>query len=280
MIKSERELYQLPEFKSLVKLPKIAAPTLLLFLSAAALLSFSFYSYAVLRAPIWEGFLFSLPAHFLFFTVMHEAAHGSISRGQALNRILGWLSASTFLAPFPGFQYVHLKHHRHVNERDLDPDYWSATRPLWLCWLTQDWYYYVVVFRDRSTFDLKFRATGLLHAFINVGLLLFFVTQGYAFWFLVCWFFSAKLTVMFLSFSFNYLPHLPHDPLTQIDKYKNTLVRSSILLDVPLVGQNLHNIHHLYPKVPFYRYRRIYELGRDFYLSQGTHEIKKPFQFY
>jgi beta-carotene hydroxylase len=224
--------------------------------------------------------LFSVPAHYCFFTVMHEAAHGSISRNGYFNRLFGFLSATAFLAPFNAFQYIHLKHHRHVNDKSLDPDIWSATRPLLLCWLTQDTYYYLVVLRDRGGFDRSFFLEAVAYVVVNAGVMIAFSLSPYALWFWVCWVLSFKLAVSFLAFSFNYLPHIPHDPALQDSKYKKTLVRSSKLLDIPMVGQNFHNIHHLYPKVPFYRYRKIYELGRDFYIQQGTHEIKKPFQHY
>lgn len=31
-----------------------------------------------------------------------------------------------YIAPFPAFRYVHLQHHKHTNDPELDPDMWSG----------------------------------------------------------------------------------------------------------------------------------------------------------
>ena len=63
-----------------------------------------------------------------------------------------------------------------------------------------------------------------------------------------------------LLYLFAYIVHRPHE---QVGRYKDT---STILLPGPLgtlltwlwMFQNYHSIHHLFPRVPFYQYARLY----------------------
>lgn len=89
--------------------------------------------------------------------------------------------------------------------------------------------------------------------------------------------------VLILGLFFDYLPHRPHhtdsDPIAATslitlwnppnvsrERLKaaqftaKEIQQTGInLLTIPLLGQNLHPIHHLYPNIPFYRYSSVYE---------------------
>ena len=47
----------------------------------------------------------------------------------------------------------------------------------------------------------------------------------------------------------------------------------SWFLTVVLLGQNMHNVHHLAPNVPFYKYAAVWRARRDELLARGTREI-------
>ncbi|MCO4762393.1 MAG: fatty acid desaturase, partial [Myxococcales bacterium] len=36
------------------------------------------------------------------------------------------------------------------------------------------------------------------------------------------------------------------------------------------LGQNLHSVHHLYPRVPFYRYRTVFDAMAPEMMAKGT----------
>ena len=42
------------------------------------------------------------------------------------------------------------------------------------------------------------------------------------------------------------------------------------LLAIPMLNQDLHNIHHLYPYLPFYTYGQIWQKHRDELVQRGT----------
>jgi len=71
-----------------------------------------------------------------------------------------------------------------------------------------------------------------------------------------------RLAILFLAFAFDYVPHRPHAITAAEDRYRATSVVESALLNVLLLGQNYHLVHHLYPGVPFYRYQSIWTRRR------------------
>ena len=82
--------------------------------------------------------------------------------------------------------------------------------------------------------------------------------------FLWYYYLPFKFATVFLSMTFDYLPHRPHSSL---DIYEGTSVTSIYgntkdtafiqPLTLLLLYQNYHNIHHLYPWIPFYHYSTV-----------------------
>jgi len=70
---------------------------------------------------------------YLTYTLLHEAAHGSISGSRQslrwVNEALGYMAAWILMMPLTAHRHEHLAHHRHTNEEDGDPDF--------LNWVTQ-----------------------------------------------------------------------------------------------------------------------------------------------
>ncbi len=212
------------------------------------------------------------------FNTMHEAVHSNISKIRWINNWVGRLSALSLIAPYKGFRYMHLAHHRHLNIPGKDPDLWCARKYLFLRWLTQNYYYYnyfLKTIRVQKTSDIIDSALQMLAQFILIYLLWIF-DGGYTF--LIAWFIPSKLAVLWLSYCFSYIPHIPHDCKTQTTRYTATVMRTSPWLTLPCVYQNYHLIHHLYPSIPFYNYGKVWRIGEDFYKSQGTRVIEKVFK--
>ena len=55
-----------------------------------------------------------------------------------------------------------------------------------------------------------------------------------------------------------FLSWLPHAPWLHGDRHPVALLRRNRLLALFAVGHHLHLIHHLWPRVPFYRYPALY----------------------
>ena len=72
-------------------------------------------------------------AIFVMFTVLHDAAHYSISSKRWVNGVFG-RAAMLFVSPlisFPGWGFIHIEHHRHTNDDDHDPDHFASHGRWW-----------------------------------------------------------------------------------------------------------------------------------------------------
>jgi len=218
---------------------------------------------------------------FVLFTPNHDASHSSISRKYRwLNDAIGWLSALSLLGVFPPFRWIHLQHHKYTNHPEKDPDHYAGSgdpRFRVFRWLTQDMYYYYFYFqnrheRPRGEVFLAFASMIGIH--LTIGWLLL---NGY-FWDTVLHLLLPKMIgLTWLVYAFDYAPHHPHDHNLRENPYLVTnrltglfSVDDGISLAFPLLNQHLHNIHHLYQQVPFYRYHLIWKKHEKEFIAAGT----------
>lgn len=201
---------------------------------------------------------------FVIFTPMHDAVHRSISK-DSMNTFIGAVSGICMTIPFPAFKYLHLQHHRHLNDSQ-DPDSWSGKSYPILRWITQEPYYYWYYFSRILTRPVSevAQVIGILCLFCTVIFL--YPSECLKYWIL-----PNRIAFPLLVFAYDYLPHRPH---ISRDRYKATSVTSIFqmpwLLTIPMLCQNYHNIHHLYPHLPFYKYSKIWYDQNDRLIRSGT----------
>ncbi len=218
---------------------------------------------------------------YMSYTPLHEAVHGNIhgrfEHWEALNTLCGYLMAPLIMVPFASHKVEHFTHHRYTNQADKDPDFVvkemgdgplalvvTGCRFLWVqnsflvreCWAS-------ATLRERLTYvaemvlSLGWRlAFALLVAREGTVLLL---VSGYL------------LGGFFTAYWFAYRPHRPYSDSA---RYRNT---NSLIMPAwmkPLewfwLGQNLHSIHHLFPRVPFFRYHALHAEIEPIMRAHGT----------
>lgn len=214
---------------------------------------------------LWVAGGMMFVAAYVGFTVMHEAAHGNIVGPHAhlswIGTGLGWGCGLLLLAPYPAFRLLHLRHHAKTNHVGHDPDLWVAGSRWWSIALRCAsilGHYYVVFLTGRlgdrpavrqarnvavATVVAIIATVALLASVSSLGVVL-------ALWVLPAW---AASTV--LAFAFDWLPHHPHTVAKRMHDTRIVIVPG---LWLPMLWQNYHLVHHLYPRVPFYRYARCY----------------------
>lgn len=246
-----------------------------------------FFSVAVLAAWVavaalaWQDllgwkvtFVLQTVLAYLAFTPMHEAAHGNIAgRSKALKgieRLLGWLSGLPLVAPYPAFRKLHLEHHGHTNDEEKDPDFWVAGTSRWgillRCATLLPHYYwriFVGAVRSPASRDSATLIALGVYAAGAVGLSI----AGHGAWVLAAWIGPALFATTFLAFAFDWLPHQPHGDRS---RYRNSRILLFPGLGVLLTNQNLHLIHHLYPRIPFYRYGTFFNEVRPALKAKGA----------
>jgi beta-carotene hydroxylase len=220
------------------------------------------------------------------YTPAHEAVHGNVHRraGQAqsqgtwLNNTIGALAASALLHNFPMHQLSHLAHHAHTNDPERDPDHWMAVRG-WHRVIGKGLGLIAAHYHAEIKLCVARESDGRRRLIIGGAqnalwvLAVIFLAWAYEPWpaiastALAAWLGSALL-----AWAFDWLPHVPHQ---HIGRFKDT---RSTHFPAPIHGplthafffQNYHHIHHLWPRVPFYRYRKVHDALEPYLLAQGV----------
>jgi beta-carotene hydroxylase len=259
----------------------IAWPTLVMaVLAAGGFWTVAFWA-ATGALSLWWAMPLNVFLAYSCYTPLHEACHRNITasghRHAWLNNVVGNISATPFFGSFHLHQLTHLAHHAHTNDPAKDPDQWMVSHNAWsLLWRS------MTVFMVHNIVGVKLalgRSDGrwrLANALVRVS-----VCLGIVAWMALRWdatavllttIAAALLASMLLAVVFDWLPHHPH---TSQDRWQHTRVVTFApgvqgALDQLLYGQTYHLIHHLYPRVPFYRYKAVFTKLRGFFESNGA----------
>jgi fatty acid desaturase len=255
--------------------PSIAVPTVVLLVSGLAIWIGSTILYLTGAFAWWATIPLNAFASYLLFTVAHDAGHHSASNVDWINDLEGRLAVPFFAlhAAFPVWRFVHMQHHRFTNHDDgTDPDHYTMRGPRWqapLRWLTIDYNYvafYLPLMRKRPPRE---RREGVLFLGLAIAIPVLLIVTGHIVDWLVILFVPSRLTILFLAWAFDYLPHhgLDHKPSDDRLKTTRNRIGGERWLSPTLLYQNYHLVHHLHPVVPFYRYLAVWRRGEKRYLD-------------
>lgn len=239
---------------------------------------------------LWVAVAVVAVVTYLSYTVLHESVHGSITGNQRslrwLNKALGYLAAWIVMIPLTAHRHEHMAHHRYANDEARDPDFHmgrmrdSLVAPVLAVFraYTSQFSYYA---RNRwASAAPKQNLALCLEVAAAVVPRLALIAAGY--WieglmlFVVAWLIGA---IMLLELFAN-IVHRPHD---RVGRYIDT---STVLLPRPLgklvtwlwMFQNYHSIHHLFPRVPFYKYAELYEEIEEIMEAKGAPVYRVTFR--
>ena len=192
---------------------------------------------------------------FASYTPLHEAVHGNVGGSNRkykwLDYVVGLLMSPLISIPFNSHKKEHLAHHAHTNS-DEDPDVHLQN----MFESVKDCYRETLkAIKTQNTFVMdNFTRTEIA---VTIGWRLLFVLStgvGSVPVLFFGWFSGAFLT----TFLFSYLPH---QPFKDAARWKNTNIQlfSVSWFENLMFQQNLHAVHHLFPRVPFYNYRRVFD---------------------
>lgn len=262
--------------------PHTAWPTVILFILSSSLFIGSIYSTVHGIIPVFSGFILNAIAQFTLFTVLHDASHRSLSQTQWLNDGLGSI-ASFILSPVAGiriFRFVHMQHHRFTNEGGAhDPDEWCGKGTKWtlpMRWASLDVHYLFWYARKWSNRPGKEKRELILTAVFSISLISFLVFYGFLFWVLFLWLIPSRIAVTWLALAFDFLPHYPHDVKASDNEYRATTIKpnAAVVMTPLFLCQNYHLIHHLYPRIPFYRYPWVWKSAQQQLKEQGARVMR------
>jgi fatty acid desaturase len=206
---------------------------------------------------------------YLLFILHHDCVHFGAFRSRRLNVLMGRLYALFLVKTFTATYETHKRHHSDLGRPERDPDeYFFAGGIRWV------WFRYWTNFTRHTYLALtqygpKVRDTVLIEQLVNilfwvaVHLALFGMGMGekalFIFWVPVL---TITLIVGPVTRAYEHLPlvfYKPDDP-RRLDPAYNSVTVSSWLLGIFWAGVTYHVEHHAYPRVPFYRLRRLHLL--------------------
>lgn len=258
-----------------------AWPTVALVVGVLAAFIANLGLFAAGYTPFWAAALIYAALTYMSYTPLHEAAHGNIhgahDRYQWVNDLCGYLVAPVITVPFSTHKVEHFTHHRYTNQPDKDPDYVvSGMREgLWgfiVCGFKFLWVQNAFLFRDYwPKAPLREKLTFAAEVSVAIG-------WRVAFLLIAPWQPALALLIVgylagafFTAYWFAYRPHHPYE---ESARYQNT---NSLIMPTwmkPLewfwLGQNLHSVHHLFPRVPFYRYHALHRQIEHAMRAHGT----------
>ncbi|SFB49672.1 Ferredoxin-NADP reductase [Amycolatopsis marina] len=257
--------------------PAISWPIVGIFSGAIAVFAFSTWAALADRLPVAVTVLLSAAAIFVLFTVLHDAAHYSVSTHRWVNVAFGRI-AMFFVSPlisFRSFAFIHIEHHRNTNDGENDPDHFVSGAPWWqvpvrfalmdvpyLGFLVRHW-------RRRP------RAEVLETSFLLVTSVAVVVTStftGHLWTLAVLYLIPERLAMIVLAWWFDWLPHHDLEDTQQENRYRATRNRvgAEWVLTPLLLSQNYHLVHHLHPSIPFHRYVAAWRRNEEAYLERDA----------
>ena len=232
--------------------------------------------YALATLSIWQWYQGNWPLPVLVGlaflslhmegTVIHDACHNSAHPNRWINELMGHGAAVLLGFSFPVFTRVHLEHHKHVNDPKNDPDHIVSTfGPVWL--IAPRFFYHEYFFFSRKLW----RKYELMQWGIERSLFICIILAGIKYDFMNViynlWFGPALMVGVTLGIFFDYLPHRP---FISRNRWKNARVYPSRVMNLLIMGQNYHLVHHLWPSIPWFEYKDAYEATKPLLDEKGS----------
>jgi len=213
------------------------------------------------------------------YTAIHDAVHGAITgmsiKLRWVNEWVGYVASHMLGVSFIGHRRGHLKHHRATNHPTDDPDMAFSAHSLpslvavWFKGIPKEWVF-AVTFQHFTAAEKRIVVLEYVAILVTRALLLIFCAD-----------LGVTLAILLLGHMvgnavlttfFAWIVHHPHN---EQERMKTTTVyqaRGGLDTVMTLLWgfQNYHAIHHLYPKVPFFRYRKLYRTLEPYLLEHGV----------
>ena len=215
---------------------------------------------------------------YILFTPLHEAVHKNISSNKLINNIIGNIVVVPFFfANFETFKYIHLQHHSHTNKPILDPDRFSRFGIISCICMPLHYYKYYMTTMYKEN---KVRSN-----ILYMGCIYFYIYLSYIFsafhHLFILWILPSIFAIGILAYLFDYLPHRDHTDTTCHTVMTDGFIKlnngkgNNIISFLTCNQLTYHHIHHLYTRIPFYKYKSIW----DNKYEEMQYTIKKQTMF-
>ena len=254
-------------------------PTLLLLTSSAAIYVAAVAHLLTETTFSWWALAGIAFCTYAIYTPLHDAVHGAVTgmslQRRWINEWSGYVAAHFLGISFTAHRRSHLKHHRSTNHPSEDPDMvLSADNAYqlvlgWLKGVPKEWLFAVSFEHFTDAEKVTVRREFIAIVLTRLTLLVFCADLGVTLLTLLVGQLIGNAVLVTL---FAWSVHHPHTEQERM--HTTTVYQARTGLDTVMTllwgYQNYHAIHHLYPKVPFFRYRRVYKALKPYLVSSGV----------
>ena len=241
--------------------------------------------------PLWLGLILNTVIASTFYMPMHEAAHGNIwgrtTSGKWIEDLIGMLCAIPLGFSYKAHRPSHMRHHAHTNDPLKDPDFHTAG-PMHT--VLKSWYGQVMLATFLPLFafvpaarkllptamlvmmraETGSKKTGLIQLrfwLLTNAFLVIAILTGYGWQALMLWYLPSRIQALWLLTIFAWFPH---HPATKVGRYGDTRVAVFPGSRWLIRGHDHHAVHHLFPRVPHYRLRKLWADIADDMVAKGV----------
>lgn len=241
--------------------------------------------------PLWLGLILNTVISSTFYMPMHEAAHGNIwgrtTSGKWIEDLIGMLCAIPLGFSYKAHRPSHMRHHAHTNDPLKDPDFHTAG-PMHT--VLKSWYGQVMLATFLPVFafvpaarkllpnamlvmmraETGSKKTGLIQLrfwLLTNAFLIIAILTGYGWQALMLWYLPSRIQALWLLTIFAWFPH---HPATKVGRYGDTRVAVFPGSRWLIRGHDHHAVHHLFPRVPHYRLRKLWADIADDMVAKGV----------
>lgn len=218
-------------------------------------------------------------AYFAAYTPLHEAVHRNLSGGHDgkvwLDEVAGVLCGTITGVSFTLHRAEHFAHHRRTNKAGEDPDkvFGNGVMGVLLGTLRIVPAQYRWYARDAwPTQTRGQRVRVLLETAVIVLVRLVPILMGYGTEVMSLMVLPNLIGIVLTAVMFAWIVHEPGNDTSRWGCTKSFDFRGRLKWPVTLLWlwQNYHAIHHLFPRVPFYRYHRVFHRIDDTMVQLGA----------
>ena len=263
------------EFRQLLALPLLAWQQLLVIVLAWGVIATGIFLYIDGVLPFWLVLLSSVLARYALFTPFHDATHCAVSRSPLINDALGTIAGQGL---FPGvsthfYRFLHLEHHRYTGNKHQDPDDILVSGAPWQRAVNMLFFDVRLLYWWWQHRDLR-SGTGLLADYVCFALFvawhILWLSSPFAIEFMLLWMLPQRLGILMTAYLFAGIQH-PEGVEQQMHPIQGTrMFDTGILGRWFMLSQSQHLMHHLYPKLPYYRYNKAWLLSKQKLESRGV----------
>jgi beta-carotene hydroxylase len=229
--------------------------------------------------PLWAGIVINVLCAYVSYTPLHEAVHANVAGRQRdwINIAVGMTGAVPILHNVRLHRTTHLAHHAHLNDPERDADHWVAGQSklavLARCSSIIISHYVMGIGKARTSAGGRRKL--LLGMIENTITLVPFaiVTATASLWVaLALVLLPALIGQTILGYLFDYAVHAPYETNDTV-KGTRAFIAPGVLnrvLTFAYLAQNYHVMHHLRTSIPFYAYRRAFDLVEPELIAAGS----------